>query len=95
MTMRHHLESRLGAREDSNGAFIAWLIVWTADILSKCTVHENGRTSYKMATQHTVKHKVIGFAEKGYFQVKIQHEKRTACSNEMSGVGRRNWEKEH
>ena len=69
--MRHHLESRLGAKIDNNSALVEWLIVWTADILYKPTVHENGRTSYEMATQHVVKHKVIGFAEKVHFQFKV------------------------
>ena len=40
-----------------------------------------------MATQHVVKHKVIGFAEKVHFQFKAPREKRNACSNEKSGVG--------
>ena len=56
-------------------------------ILSKYVVHENGRTSYEMATQHVVNHKVIGFAEKVHFQFNIPREKRNACSNEKSGVG--------
>ena len=58
--MRHHLESRLGTKIDNGSAIVKWLIVWTADILSKFVVHENGRTAYEMATQHVVKHKVIG-----------------------------------
>ena len=64
-----------------------WLIVWTADMLSKYAVHENGRTSYEMATQHVDKHKVIGFAEKVHFQFQIQREKMNACSNERRGIG--------
>ena len=40
-----------------------------------------------MATQHVVKHKVIGFAEKVHFQFKVQREKTNACSNDKSGVG--------
>ena len=67
-TMRHHLESRLGAQIDNCSALVEWFIVWTADILSKYTVHENGRTSYELATQPVVKHKSIGFAEKVHFQ---------------------------
>ena len=83
-TLRHHLESRLGTKIDNGSAIVEWLIVWTADILSKHAVRENGRTSYEMATQHVVKHKVIGFAEKVNFQFKVQREKRNACSNEKS-----------
>ena len=71
MTMRHHLDSRLGARVDHNSALIERLIAWTADILSKYTVHENGRTSYKMGTQHTFQHKVIAFVETVYVQLKM------------------------
>ena len=78
-TMRHHLESRLGAKIDNNSALVEWMIVWLADILSKYTSHENGRTFYEMATQHVVKHKVVGFAEKVHFQFQIQREKRNAC----------------
>ena len=66
--MRHHLESRLGAKIHNNSALVERLIVWAADILSKYTVHENGRTFHEMATQHFVKHEVIGFAEKVHFQ---------------------------
>ena len=65
--MRHHLESRLGAEIDNNSALVEWLVVWTADILSKYTIHENGRTSYEMASRHVVKHKVIGIVEKVHF----------------------------
>ena len=67
-TMRHYLESKLGAKIDNNSALVEWLIVWTADILSKYTVHENGCTFYEMSAQHVVEHKVIGFAEKVHFQ---------------------------
>ena len=63
-TMRHHLESSLVTQMDNGSAIVDWLIVWTADILSKYVVHENGRAAYEMATQHVVKHKVIGCAEK-------------------------------
>ena len=52
---------------DNNSALIECLIVWTADIPSKYAVHANGRTAYGIEAQHTVKHKVIGFAEKVYF----------------------------
>ena len=85
--MRDRQESRLGARVDTSSAFIEWVIVWTADILSKYTVHMSGRASYEMATQHTVKHKVIGFSENVHFQFQIQREKKNACSNERSGAG--------
>ena len=34
-----------------------------------------------------VKHKVIVFAEKVYFQFKIRYEKTPACRNEKSGIG--------
>ena len=61
--------------------------MWVADILSKYVVHDNGRTTYELITQHTAKHKVIGFAEKVHFQLKIPVSKRNACSNEKSGVG--------
>ena len=67
-TTRHHLESRLGATIGNNSSLVDWLIARTADIVSKYTVYENGRTSYEMATQHVVKHKVIGFVEKVHFQ---------------------------
>ena len=68
-TIRHHLESRLGEKIENHSAIMEWMIVWVADFLSKYVVHENGRTKYEMTTQHLVKHKVIGFAEKVHFQV--------------------------
>ena len=74
--MRHHLESTLGTKIDNGSATMEWLILWTANIISKYAVHENGRTSYEMATQHVVKHTVIGFAEKVHFQFKVQRGKR-------------------
>ena len=40
-----------------------------------------------MTTQHLVKHKVIGFAEKDHCQLKIPADKRNACSNDKSGTG--------
>ena len=86
-TMRHHLESRIGARVDNHNAVIKRHIVRTTDILSKYAVRDNGRTSYEMSTLHTVKHRVIGFAEKVCFQCKIQSDKRNACTNEKRGVG--------
>ena len=85
--MRHHLESRLGTKIDNGSAIVEWLVVWTADILSKYVVHENGRAAYEMATQHVVRHKVIGVAENVHFQFKVQRENMNACGNEKSGVG--------
>ena len=66
--MRHLLESRLGDRIYNNSVIIEWLILWVADMLSKCGMHEKCRTSYDMATQHTVEHKAIGCGESVYFQ---------------------------
>ena len=40
-----------------------------------------------MMTQHTTKHKVIGFGEKVYFLFKVPANKRNACDNDKSGVG--------
>ena len=77
-----HANGRIGTQIDNGSALVEWLFVWAADILSKYTVHENGRTSYEMATQHVVKHKAIGLAKKVHFQFKVQREKRNACSNE-------------
>ena len=51
-TMRHHLESRIAEKLKKDSAIIEWLIVWVADLLSKYKVHENGRTTYEMNTQH-------------------------------------------
>ena len=56
-------------------------------MISKYSVKENGRTTYEMITQHTVKHKVVGFAEKVDYIMKIPHEKRNACNTEKSGTG--------
>ena len=69
------MESRLGFKIDNGSAIVEWLIVWTADILSKYAVHESGRTFYEMATQHVVKNKIIGLAKKVHFQFKVQREK--------------------
>ena len=85
--MASAIQNDEAAKLDNNSARVEWIIVWTADIPSKYTVHENGRTSYEMTTQHVVKHKVIGFVEKVHFQLKIQREKRNACSDEKSGIG--------
>ena len=43
---------------------IEWMIVWVADIISKYSVHPNGRTTYEMITKHAAKHKITGFGEK-------------------------------
>ena len=69
--MRHHLESRLGERVDYNSAIMEWLIfsLGGGHVL-EYSVHENSRTTYEMTTQHAVKHKVIGFAENVYFNLK-------------------------
>ena len=66
--MRHHLESRLGAQIDNSSALVAWL------------VHENGRTYCEMATQHVVKHKVIGIAEKVHFSLRFNVKSRTLAA---------------
>ena len=50
-------------------------------------IHENGRTTYEMITQHTAKHKIMGFGEKIDFQFKISPEKKNSCSNDKSGTG--------
>ena len=61
--MRHHLESRIAEKLKKDSAIIEWLIVGVADLLSKYKVHENGRTTYKISTQHIWKGQVIGFGE--------------------------------
>ena len=66
---------------------IEWLSVWTADILTKYAIHPNGRTSYKMYSQHACKHMVLGFGEKVNFQFKVKPSERDALGNSKSGVG--------
>ena len=86
-TLRHNLEGRLGTKLENKSVLIEWLIVWTADILTKYAIHPNGRTSYEMYSQHACKHMVLGFGEKVNFQYKVQHSERDALSNSKSGVG--------
>ena len=38
-TLRHHLEGRLGTKLENSSALIEWLIVWTADMLTKYAIH--------------------------------------------------------
>ena len=63
------------------------MIVWVEDMLSKYRVHEHGRTTYDMNTQHRCKHNIVGFGEKVHFQFKMPATERNACSNEKGGVG--------
>ena len=86
-TMRHHLESRIAEKLKKDSAIIEWLIVWVADLLSKYKVHENGRTTYEMNTQHVWKGKVIGFGEKVHYQFKIPANEKDSCSTEKNGIG--------
>ena len=86
-TIRHHVESRLGEKLENDSPIIEWMVVWVADAISKYSVKDNGRTTYEMITQHSVKHKVVGFAEKVDYMMKISSGKRNACSNEKTGTG--------
>ena len=86
-TLRHHLEARLGCKIEMDGALVEWLIVWTADILTKYLVHANGRTSYEMYTQHKCKHQIVGFGEKVSYQFKVPASEREPLSNTKSGIG--------
>ena len=86
-TIRHHFEARLGEKVKNDSALADWMIVWVADILAKYRVHENGRTTHELNTQHRTKHKIVGFGEKVHFQFKMPATERDACSNEKSGTG--------
>ena len=86
-TIRHHVESRIGEKLENASAIIEWMIVWVADIISKYAIQENGRTSYEMTTQHTVKHKIVGFAERVHYKFKIQDSKKDKTSYADSGTG--------
>ena len=86
-TMRHHLESRIVEKLKKDSAIIEWLIVWVADLLSKYKVHESGRATYEMNTQHIWKGKVIGLGEKVHFQFKIPANEKDTCSTEKNGIG--------
>ena len=86
-TIRHHVESRIGEKLENASAIIEWMIVWVADIISKYAIQENGRTTYEMTTQHTVKHKIVGFAERVHYRFKIQDSKKDKTSNSDSGIG--------
>ena len=84
--MRHHLESRIAEQLKTDTAIIEFLIVWVADLLSKCKVHENGRATYEMNTQHIWKGKVIGFGEKVHYQFKIPANEKDTCSTAKTGL---------
>ena len=62
-------------------------MVWVADILAKYRVHEDGRTTYELTTQHVWKGKAIGFAEKVHYQMKLSQGERDKCDTGSSGLG--------
>ena len=86
-TIRHHIESGIGEKVENESPIMEWMVVWVADIISKYQVKDNGRISYEMITQHTAKHKVVGFAEKVDYMMKIQAAKKNSTSNDKSGTG--------
>ena len=47
---------------------MSWLVSWSAEVLNRFKVRPNGRTAHEMATLHKVRHKVLAFCEKVYFQ---------------------------
>ena len=86
-TIRHHLESRIGEKLENASAIIEWMIIWVADIISKYAIQENGRTTYEMITQHTVKHKIVGFGERIHYKFKVPDSKKDKTSTDDSGMG--------
>ena len=38
---------------------IEWFVLGVDYIISKYSIHENGRATYEMITQHTAKHKIV------------------------------------
>ena len=81
------MESRIGEKLDNASAIIEWMIVWVADIISKYALQDNGRTTYEMTTQHTVKHKIVGFAARVHYKFKIQDSKKDKTSTSDVGTG--------
>ena len=68
-------------------AIIEWMIIWVADIISKYDIRDNGRTTYDLITQHTVKHNIVGFGERVHYKFKAPDTKKDKTSTEASGIG--------
>ena len=67
-TLRHYTERRFGQPIPKEHALTSWLVSWSAEVLNRFKVRASGRTAFEMATLHKVRHKVVAFGEKVYFQ---------------------------
>ena len=67
-TLRHYTERRFGKKIPRDCALMGWLVSWSSEVLNRVRVRSNGRTAFEMATLHKVRHKVMAFGEKVYFQ---------------------------
>ena len=67
-TLRHYTERRFGRAIPRESPLMSWLVSWSAEVLNRFKVRPNGRTAHEMATLHKVRHKVLAFGEKVYFQ---------------------------
>ena len=67
-TLRHYSERRFGKPIPREHPLTSWLVSWSAEALNRYKVRSSGRTAHEMATLHKVRHKVVAFGEKVYFQ---------------------------
>ena len=67
-TLRHYTERRFCRKLPRDCPLVSWLVSWSAEVINRYRVRSNGRTSLEMATLHKVRHEVVAFGEKVYFQ---------------------------
>ena len=52
-TMRSCFETRMQKKLPADNVLTNWMALWAADMMNKCHVHTNGRTTPDMITSHT------------------------------------------
>ena len=61
--LRHQLEKNLKQEIDDNAPIMAWLAMWSAELISKYAPGDDGKTAYERIRKETCKVPVVPFGE--------------------------------
>ena len=75
-TIKHYFERCTSKKLDIEHPLFQWLEMWSADIINKFRLREDGRTAYEVMSGHRCRHQVIAFGEAVQFKFTTDKNKR-------------------
>ena len=73
-TLRHQLETGIGQTIPDQSPIMAWMAKWAAELISKYSLGEDGKTSYERIRKETCQVPLVRFGESVmYLPMKIVH----------------------